>query len=101
MHRSWLARLLAGSASNAGHNGHCDQSQLLSRLLSGLLKCCDPEASTWLPHWHLTSKQLLALTRVCEEAEAKPPACNPKLPKVLLQSALIFMWPRSLLACCH
>ncbi|KAK9807336.1 hypothetical protein WJX73_002849 [Symbiochloris irregularis] len=43
-HRTWLAGLLSSSSSNAGHNGVCNQSQLLSRMLSGLLKCCDPEA---------------------------------------------------------
>ena len=45
-HRTWLAGLLAGSSSNAGHNGPCHHSQLLSRLLSGLLRCCDPEVGT-------------------------------------------------------
>ena len=45
-HRSWLAGLLTGSSSNAGHNGVCHQSKLLSCLLSGLLKCCDPEVKS-------------------------------------------------------
>lgn len=49
-HRTWLAGLLSSSSSNAGHNGVCNQSQLLSRMLSGLLKCCDPEVRLSILH---------------------------------------------------